>query len=325
MRTIGTLIAIAACACAAYAQQAPGADPLKPRQGQVIGPDDTLTISAAEAEEISKAWRVDEAGEVNLPMVGRIQAAGMTVGEFERSLSERLKKYYRHPQVAVYISEMRSRPITVMGPVEKPGTYQLQGSRTLLDVLALAGGPKETAGSQVTLARLRERGRIDVPGARQDDTGKYDVLELDLKEVMAGHSASSAVPVEAYDVVTVSEFKPQKLVHIAGEVNKPGAVELVSQPDGIADEGAGGGGRADPHLVRGPHHDRALERKGRADLHRVREHEEDHERGGARSGTDVRGYCDCAVEQPDVIRAGRVAFRCQHGDLYFGQVLGGQR
>ena len=223
MRTISTLIVILA---AAYAQQ----EPLKPRQGQVIGPDDTITIAAAEAEEISKAWRVDTDGEVNLPMVGRIQAAGMTVGEFERSLGERLKRYYRHPQVSVYISEMRSRPITVLGPVEKPGAYQLQGTRTLLDVLALAGGPKETAGSQVTLARLRERGRIEAPGARQDDTGKYDVLELDLKEVMAGHSASSAVPVESYDVVTVSEFKPQKLVHIAGEVNKPGAVELVSQP-----------------------------------------------------------------------------------------------
>jgi polysaccharide export outer membrane protein len=225
MRTIGTLIAIVACA--AYAQQR---EPLKPRQGQVIGPEDTISISAVEAEEISKAWRVDSAGELNLPMVGRIQAAGMTVKEFERTLTGRLKRYYRYPQVSAHISEMRSRPITVMGPVEKPGTYQLQESRTLLDVLALAGGPKETAGSQVTLARLRERGRIGVPGTRQDETGKYDVLELDLKEVMAGHSASSAVPVEAYDVVTVSEFKPQKLVHIAGEVNKPGAVELVSQP-----------------------------------------------------------------------------------------------
>ncbi len=231
MKTIGTLIAIMACACAARAQQAvPTAEPLKPRQGQVIGPEDTITISAVEAEEISKAWRVDEGGEVNLPMVGRMKAAGMTAGEFERSLTGRLKRYYRRPEVAVYISEMRSQPVTVMGPVEKPGTYQLQGSRTLLDVLALAGGPKETAGSQVTLARLRERGHIDVEGVRQDDTGKYDVLELDLKEVMAGHSASSAVPVEPYDVVTISEFKPQKLVHIAGEVNKPGAVELVSQP-----------------------------------------------------------------------------------------------
>ena len=142
----------------------------------------------------------------------------------------------------------------------------------------MAGGPKETAGSQVTLTRLRERGHIDYPGARQDEAGKYDVLDVDLKDVMEAAAMPARIPIAPYDVVTVSEYKPQRVVHIAGEVNKPGAVELVSQDTVSLMKVLAVAGGFDAHGVAGEDHDRAPEREGRADLHRFREPEEDHER-----------------------------------------------
>jgi len=198
-------------------------------RGVVIGPEDTVTISVLNAEEVSKPWRVSAVGDLNLPMLGRMQVAGMTVEQFEQELTTRLKKYYRDPQVSVFVSEFRSQPVTVIGPVDKPGTHQLEGSRSLFAVLLMAGGPKETAGNTVTLTRAVDRGPIGYPGERLDDAGKYHVVELPIKQVMEGRGPEASIPVQPYDVVAVSESKPQRMVHIAGEVNKPGAVELVSQ------------------------------------------------------------------------------------------------
>jgi len=199
------------------------------RQGIIVGPDDTVSIVALDADEISKSWRVASSGELNLPMLGKIQAAGLTVDQLEQEVAKRMKRYYRDPQVTVFVSEFRSQPVSVVGAVDKPGTYQLQGAKTLFQALLLSGGPKPDAGSIVTLKRSSERGTIPYPGAKTEEDGEYQVLELDLKEVMQGQSEAASVPVQPYDVISVSDIKLPRLVHIAGEVNKPGAVELLSQ------------------------------------------------------------------------------------------------
>lgn len=224
-------IAAAMLLAGAVYSQAPADQSARDKQarGVVIGPTDTVAISVLGAEELSKEWRVGSTGDVTLPLIGRVPAAGLTVEQFERDLHQRLLKYYHQPQVSVWISEFRSQPVTVVGPVEKPGTYQLKGPRSLFDVLIMAGGPKETAGETVTLSRPVEHGDIDFPDARPDVTGKFYTVELPLEDVMEGRGGGAAIDVQPYDVVAVSEHKPPRLVHIAGEVTRPGAVELVSQ------------------------------------------------------------------------------------------------
>src|SRR5438270_587462 len=106
----------------------------------VIGPDDTVTIMALNVEEISKPWHIGPSGELNLPMVGRVKAAGMTAQQLEGEISGRLKQYVRDPQVTVFVSEFKSHPVTVSGAVEKPGVLQVYRPTPLFAVLALAGG-----------------------------------------------------------------------------------------------------------------------------------------------------------------------------------------
>ena len=196
-------------------------------QNEVIGPADTLSILVLDSEELSKSWRVNATGDVNLPLVGRMDAAGLTVEQFQQELVQRLRKYYWNPEVTVFIAEFRSQPITVTGAVDKPGTTQLENSRTLFEALMRAGGPKE-AGDKVTLTRALERGRIAWPGAKQQDQ-TYSVATLSLKNVMDGRSPEANIPVQAYDVISVLPGREQKLVYIIGGVNKPGAVELITQ------------------------------------------------------------------------------------------------
>jgi polysaccharide biosynthesis/export protein len=194
----------------------------------VIGPDDTVTITALNVEEISKAWRVGADGALTLPMVGRISASGMSVEQLQAEISTRLKKFVKDPQVTLFVSDYRSHPVTVAGAVEKPGVIQVEGPISLFSVLVQAGGPKD-AGPTVTLTRQAENGPISDSNAVVSRDGKYSTLELPLQDVIRGHGEAASVAVQPFDVVTVSDQKKPKMVFIAGEVNKPGAIELSSQ------------------------------------------------------------------------------------------------
>ena len=141
----------------------------------VIGVDDVVTIAALNSDEISKAWRVAASGDLILPILGRVRAAGLTEAQLEQELSIRLKEFVRNPQVTVFISEFHGHPATVSGAVEKPGVVQLKGPTTLFEALVLAGGPKE-AGPTVTLTRAREYGTIPHANAKTSLDGMYSVL-----------------------------------------------------------------------------------------------------------------------------------------------------
>lgn len=193
----------------------------------IIGPEDSITIVLLDGDELSKTWRVGATGELNLPLVGRMNVAGMSVEDFQRQLGTKLRRYYKDPQLTVFISDYRSEPVTVTGAVEKPGTSQLEGSRTLFEVIMRAGGPKN-AGDVVTLTRATGRGPIAWPTAKADGDG-YSVATFRLADVMDGRSPAANMMVQPYDLVNLQEGKEKRMVHIIGDVNKPGEVELVTQ------------------------------------------------------------------------------------------------
>jgi polysaccharide export outer membrane protein len=222
----GALAAWGALAFAADTPSGPGAQTHRPEA--VIGPDDSVSILALNCDEISKTWRISSAGELNLPMVGAVRAAGLTVQQLEDTLADRLKKFVIEPQVTVFVTDFRSQPVTVTGAVEKPGVYQLETGKTLFEVLVMAGGPKN-AGSTVNLKRVTRRGEIGMPGVVLDKDGVYESVDLDLKEVLEGRGNKASLSLKPDDLITVSPAHPARFVHIAGEVNKPGAVELVTQ------------------------------------------------------------------------------------------------
>jgi polysaccharide export outer membrane protein len=194
----------------------------------VLGPDDSVTILALNVDEISKQWRIGPSGELNLPMVGRLKAAGMTADQLEAAIADKLKQYVHDPQVTVFVSDFKSHPVTVSGAVEKPGVMQLEKPTPLFAVLAQAGGIKE-AGPTVTLTRRVENGAIPVEGAHDSKDGQFSVLELRTEAVVRGNGDAANVEVRPFDSITVSQEKRPRMVFLSGEVNKPGAIELTTQ------------------------------------------------------------------------------------------------
>jgi polysaccharide export outer membrane protein len=194
--------------------------------GTMIGPDDGVTIVALGAEDISKTWRVSSTGELTLPMVGKIHAAGKTTEQLERELTSRLRHFIREPEVTVYISEFRSETVTVEGAVTKPGRIQTEGQKTLLDVLMMVGGAK-SPGPTVKVTRSSRYGNIPLPEVRRDLEGTSSSVELPVKDVLNASTAAANLIMQPGDVVAVS--MQQRLIYILGEVNRAGAVELVTQ------------------------------------------------------------------------------------------------
>ena len=129
-----------------------------------IGTFDLLDISVFQVPELSRTVRVDAQGLISLPMIGPTQAAALTARELEMLLAKRLsEKYLQDPQVSVFIKEYVSQRVVVEGSVLKPGVYPITGRATLLQVIALAGGPNNVGDpSSVRLIRLKPNGERDV-------------------------------------------------------------------------------------------------------------------------------------------------------------------
>jgi polysaccharide export outer membrane protein len=111
-----------------------------------ISPLDTLTIEVFKAADLSKDYQVDLTGNIFVPLIGEVRAAGMTPRQLQGSLVQRLgKDLYESPQVSVGVKSSSARNVTVDGAVGAPGMYAVNGPVTLLQVIAMAKGPNETA------------------------------------------------------------------------------------------------------------------------------------------------------------------------------------
>jgi putative polysaccharide export protein (PEP-CTERM system associated) len=120
-----------------------------------LGPDDALKITVYREEELEREVRVSSDGYISFPLLGKVQAEGLTISELEDKLTEGLKKYLKKPQVTVYIEEYST--ITVSGQVEAPGAYPLKGELTVIEAISLAGGfTKIAARNDVKIMRIED-------------------------------------------------------------------------------------------------------------------------------------------------------------------------
>jgi polysaccharide biosynthesis/export protein len=216
--------------CVAQVPSSSAPDELKAKCGgqvrstYLLGPDDQLDISGPELNEgDNKPVRVDGDGDIQAPLVGRVHVAGLTVQETEQQLNKVLSKYIRHPQAVVTVAEVRSQPVSVLGAVNTPGVHQVQGHKTLLEMLALAGGIRSDAGYSVRITRQLEWGCIPLPKAEFDPSGHFSVAELNLKRIMEAKNPEENIQIFPHDVISVPKAE---MVYVIGEVKRSGGFVL---------------------------------------------------------------------------------------------------
>jgi polysaccharide export outer membrane protein len=190
-----------------------------------LGIDDQLMIKALDADEVSTTQpiRIDSRGNITLPMVGRVHAAGLTTEQLGDIIEESLKKYLQHPDVSVYLVEIRSQPISVLGAVQTPGVHQLQGHKTLFEVISMAGGVRQDAGYTIKITRRLEWGRIPLPDAKDDPTSRYSIASVNIKDIMEAQNPGENIEIKPEDVISIPKGE---LIYVIGSVNRPGGFVL---------------------------------------------------------------------------------------------------
>jgi polysaccharide export outer membrane protein len=222
------LLSILGATLALGAQKPPPApapeSPEQLRSTYVLGPEDQITIRALDAEEISdKPVRIDFSGYIRLPMAGRLRASGLTIEQLEAQLVERLKTFIREPEVSVSITEFRSQPVSVIGAVRNPGVHQLQGRKTLIEILSLAGGLNTDAGHTIKITRRLEWGRVPLRTAADDPTAQFSVAQVSVKAIMEAKNPEENIIVRPYDVISVPRAQ---MVYVTGQVQRSGGFVL---------------------------------------------------------------------------------------------------
>ncbi len=196
-----------------------------------LGVNDSINVKCINLAEFGDTpIRIDTDGQITLPLIGRVQAAGLSVKQLEEDLKKRLSTYVIDPLVLVRIDQPRSQPVSVIGAVNKPGVQQLEGTKTLLELISLAGGLEPDAGHTLKLTRRREWGPIPLLGAAEDETHEYTVAEIDLNRLVNGKTPAENIEIRPFDVISVPRAE---LIYVVGDVRRPGGFTL-SQKESLS-------------------------------------------------------------------------------------------
>jgi polysaccharide export outer membrane protein len=183
--------------------------------GYRIGPRDLLEVRVFETDELNGSRRVSEDGDVNLPLVGNVNVAGLTEAEAAQRIKGVLEeKALQRASVSVQVMEFRSRPISVIGAVRQPGNLAFAGRWTVLEALTAAGGLADEHGSVIHVLR-------------RSDNGLSDQITIRVDDLLVRADPRVNLPIVPGDLINVPPAV-QVTVYCLGEIQQPGAVSFKS-------------------------------------------------------------------------------------------------
>jgi polysaccharide export outer membrane protein len=194
------------------------------RPNYVLRPGDQILIRAFEVEEISeRPFRIDGDGFINLPIVGKIQAGGLSVDMLEAALIEALRKYVRVPQVTITVVQFSTEPVFFVGAFKAPGIYPLGGRRNLVEMVSGVGGLLPTASRRIKVTRRKEYGAIPLPNAVVAPDGSGTSIEVNMASLENNVNPAEDIILQPFDVISVERAE---MVYVTGEVARVGGLDL---------------------------------------------------------------------------------------------------
>jgi len=178
-----------------------------------IGRQDLLEIEVFGVEELDQTVRVADDGSITMPLLGRLAVAGLTKTELENLIARLLSdRYVRDPQVTVFIKEYESKKVAVSGSVKKPGTFEMLGKKTLLEMISLAGGLDADPGKQIFIFR-------------QVENGSTTRIPVDMNRLVYEADPALNLPVVPGDIIYVPAIEKVR-IFVSGAVKNPNLYEV---------------------------------------------------------------------------------------------------
>ena len=180
----------------------------------ILGPGDLIQVTVFETQDLNTEVRISSRGQISLPLLGTVEVRNLTAAEAEEKIENLLAaKYLQDPHVSIFIKEHVSKQITLVGSFKKPGTYDYVSKRKLLDVIAIAEGLTEKAGSSAYITRF-------------DETTKMNKnYFIDLDELIRKGNMAQNIMVMGGDVIFIPETGQ---CFVDGAVRKPGTYPIRS-------------------------------------------------------------------------------------------------
>lgn len=157
----------------------------------LIGNDDVLAISVWKEPDISRSVPVRSDGKISLALIGEVQATGRTPKQLETDIAKGLHDYISEPEVTVIVQESKSRRFSILGKVQRPGSYLLSGQMRVTDAIAIAGGFRDFA--KVKSIRVM----------RQQAGGTEISLPFNYKDAMKGTNPGQNIELAPQDTIYV--------------------------------------------------------------------------------------------------------------------------
>jgi polysaccharide export outer membrane protein len=159
LRILALVTAVGTLACSPAVRTMEGAPPMESEYH--IQPPDVLTVVVKTQPETLREVTVRPDGKISFDLIGDVMVRGRTVAQVQKEISDKLKEFILHPDVAVTLKAANSRKYYVFGEVFRPGTYPLIGDVTAVDALGAAGGPTRMAATRkALLVRPSEAGKL---------------------------------------------------------------------------------------------------------------------------------------------------------------------
>jgi len=156
----------------------------------VIGNDDVLAINVWKEPDISRSIPVRSDGKISLPLVGEVQAAGLTPLKLEKDIASKLKSYISEPEVTGMVQQVTGQKFKILGKGARPGSYVIANSPTVLDAIALAGGFRDFA-KKKSIYVLRQ------------GSGGDSRIPFNYKDVSQGKNMSQNIKLQPGDTIIV--------------------------------------------------------------------------------------------------------------------------
>jgi polysaccharide export outer membrane protein len=203
----------------------------------LLGPGDVVKLSVYGSPDLSVETRVSESGNITVPLLGQVGVGGLPVAAAEKKVGDLLEKggYLKKAQVNMLITTLTSQQVSVLGQVNRPGRYPVEGKRKVLDLLAMAGGIGAEGADTVSLIRNRN-------GATTRET-------IDVVDMVRKGELNKDFEVAGGDIIYV-ERAPR--AYVTGEVQRPGALRIergmtvqqaISAGGGLTPRGSNNGTR----------------------------------------------------------------------------------
>ena len=179
--------------------------PSATRESLLIGPGDLLQITVLDESDLTRKVRVRDSGEITLPFIGSLRVCGLNTAEASTAIAREYidGRFLKHPEVSVFVEEYATQSVSVLGQVVHPGPISISTNRSLVDVIAMAGGLTDVADRHITI----ERGG-----------SSHGLVEVFLSN-RAEDAFSANVEVFPGDKILVPKAG---IVYVLGDVGRPG-------------------------------------------------------------------------------------------------------